>query len=133
MYTYDDLYCHQDILKNLMKVAEPNLYSCHIWGSNDYCDLLYTAREAKQIANIFLGVRDKPGNFTTRNVAAIHADGHVQTDCLTDEQRQQISAWLGNIIPLQKRYDNRICQIKEELLAVCYHPDNVKKLIPFSR
>ena len=132
MFTYEDLQCHQDILKNLMKVAEPNLYCCYVWGTNDFCDL-YAVRESKQIANIFLGIREKPGNFTTRNVAAIHADGHVQTDCLTDQQRQHITTWLSFIEPQQKRYDHRISLIKDELLAVCYHPDNVKKLIPFSR
>jgi hypothetical protein len=134
MYTYDDLHCYQDILKNLMKDAEPNLYSCHIWSSNDYCDSLYNDYpSAKQIAYIFLGVRDKPGNFTARNAAAIYSDGYVKSACLTAKQLRNMYTWLDAINPQQKRHDDRISKIKDELLAVCYHPDNVKKLIPFSR
>lgn len=127
--TYDDLYCHQDILKNLMKVATPNLYSCYIWGANDYCSL---SKNTSEIANIFLGIRDKPGNFTTKNVAAIYADGQIQTDFLTEEQLRYMHMWLRFITPQQKRYDERISQIKDELLEVCYHPDNVYKLIPLN-
>lgn len=121
--TYDDLNCHHDILKNLMKIATPNLYSCYIWGTN-------TGKNTSEIANIFLGIRDKPGNFTTKNVAAIYADGQVQTDFLTDEQLNYMYIWLRLITPEQIRYDKRIKQIKDELMEVCYHPDNVRKLIP---
>ena len=123
--TYDDLYCHVDILKNLMKVA--NIGNCYLWGASSY-----SPDGRKLIAHICQWHFPQPNNYTLKDVAAIYADGHVQTDCLNDEQLHYIYMWLTFITTPQKRHNDRVRQIKDELLAVCYHPDNVFKLMPIT-
>lgn len=123
--TYDDLYCHLDILKNLVKIA--NIGCCYLWGAS-----FYSPDGRKIIAHICQWHFPQPNNYTLKNVAAIYANGQVQTDYLNDDQLDYIYLWLSFISSPQKRQNERVSLIKDELLAVCYHPDNVFKLIPMS-
>jgi hypothetical protein len=130
--SYDDIYCHQSILKSLLKVAEPNLVTFFI-GEPMNSHTIFTEtsvnNQIKQIGYIVVGIRDGPGNYTSKQAALIFDNGYIHNIYLSELMLHYAQAWIYLVEDEKQRYNRRISAIKDELIATCYHPDNFRRLL----
>ncbi len=129
-FSYEDLYFHQGILKTLLKAVEPNLQVCFITENYiSHTFFLDDGQSMIKLAYIVLGIRNGPGNFTSMQVASIYSNGYIQNSRMTAELLQAAQIWIHLIETQQQRHERRIQTIRDELFAVVYHPDNVRRLL----
>jgi hypothetical protein len=128
--TFEDLYFHQDILKTLLKKAEPNLYVCFI--TENYCNhtiFLDNGQAINRLGFIVLGIRQGPGSLTSIQSASIYNNGLIHNTYMPEALLYYTQKWILLIEGTEKRYNRRINTIKDELTAVVWHPDNIKRLL----
>ena len=129
-FTFEDLYYHQGILKTLLKAVEPNLQVCFITENYiSHTFFLDDGQSMTKLAYIVLGIRKNPGNFTSMQVASIYSNGYIQNTAMSQELLAATQIWIYLIETQQQRYQRRHQLIRDELIAVVYHPDNFRRLV----
>jgi hypothetical protein len=83
-----------------------------------------------KLAYLILGIRKHPhANYTAMQSAAIHSNGYIQNLHMPDDLLHLTKLWVYLIETRDARYMRRLQLIKDELMEIVYHPDNMRRLI----
>lgn len=113
--TYEDLYIHQSLLKNMVKVIWPDAFCCMLMEK-------FTGGDYKVIATVILCVRLYPNiNSTTMQVVDIYKDGFVHVlNTLGSSIEGVVYDWLlYKVVSEKERYSNRMDLLKRDIVSCC--------------